>query len=284
MQAILDAARDDGRPSPPSPPRTQDAVLSLARPAPASADPTSTATTLFQSGDVAGALAVISACQNTECRTLEATIRNFDARSQHPESLNAEELSSLYALVSSGNERAQPVRDQLVARLFIKASQAKTTGNWTRAIELAKQVLRVDPQHVGGQALLNEGRNQAREVYLRGYQLKDQSPADALRLFKQVMAMTPPDDDNHQKAQSRANELEAELGQSDGVVVIPLHGAKELMLSQNIQRVAVGDSEVADVQVLGPRKLGLKGMAVGKTTLLVWLSNGQRESRLLEVR
>lgn len=285
VQAILDQAR--GNSAPPAPIAGNDAVLSLNRPAPTSADPTSTALTLFQNGDLPGALAAVGACPNTACRALEANLRDYDTRSQHPESLDEAEILSLYALHqklsgSTWSERDRPLRTQLVSKLFIKASQAQTTGNWTRAVELANQVLRMDPQHLGALALLEEGRNQAREVYLRGYQIRDQSPTDAIRLFKQVMAMTPPSDETHQKARLRV--MEAELGQMDGVVVIPLHGSKDLVLAQNIQRVAVGDPDVADVQVLGPRKLGLKGMGEGKTTLLVWLTNGQRESRLLDVR
>jgi hypothetical protein len=55
---------------------------------------------------------------------------------------------------------------------------------------------------------VSEARNQAREIYLRGYQLKDSSPDEAIRLFKDVMNMTPSDDDNHQKAKSRIAELQ----------------------------------------------------------------------------
>ena len=40
--------------------------------------------------------------------------------------------------------RRKPPRTQLVSKLFVKASQAKTTGNWPRAIELARKVLKVD--------------------------------------------------------------------------------------------------------------------------------------------
>ena len=57
-------------------------------------------------------------------------------------------------------------------------------------------------------SLINEGRSQARESYLRGYQLKESSPDEAIRLFKDVMNMTPPDDETHQKAKSRIAELQ----------------------------------------------------------------------------
>lgn len=48
----------------------------------------------------------------------------------------------------------------------------------------------------------------AHELYLRGYQLRESAPDEAAKLFKQVMAMTPPEDENHQKAKSRLAEIE----------------------------------------------------------------------------
>jgi Flp pilus assembly secretin CpaC len=52
----------------------------------------------------------------------------------------------------------------------------------------------------------------------------------------------------------------------------------------DIQRVAVGDGDLIDVSVVGARVLRIKGVHVGKTTLLVWLKDGQRESKVIEVR
>lgn len=46
------------------------------------------------------------------------------------------------------------------------------------------------------------------ELYMRGYQLREANPDEAARLFKQVMAMTPASDENHQKAKSRLTDLE----------------------------------------------------------------------------
>lgn len=51
----------------------------------------------------------------------------------------------------------------------------------------------------------------ARDVYLRGYQLKESSPLEAAKLFRQVMQMTPPDDETHQKAKSRIAEVRQRL-------------------------------------------------------------------------
>ena len=169
----------------------------------------------FKNGDSAGALSLAQACANKhkQCATLEGQIKDFEAKSKKLEDLNEDGLVALYELdkkIAGGtsSELSRPVRTQLVSKLFVKASQAKTTGNWSRAIELARRVQQADPGHNGAQALINEGRGQAREIYLRGYQLKESSPDEAIRLFKDVMNMTPPDDETHQKAKSKVAELQ----------------------------------------------------------------------------
>ncbi len=169
----------------------------------------------YKNGDSSGALSLAQACANkfAQCRTLESQIKEFETKSKRVEELNENDLIATYELdkkIAGGasSELSRPLRTQLVSKLFVKASQSKTTGNWSRAIEYARKVLQADPAHVGAQALVNEARNQAREVYLRGYQLKESSPDEAIRLFKDVMNMTPPDDDNHQKAKSRVAELQ----------------------------------------------------------------------------
>ena len=81
-------------------------------------------------------------------------------------------------------------------------------GNWSRATEYARKVLQAAPEHHGAQALVQEARNQAKDVYLRGYQLMETNPDEAIRLFKEVMNMTPSDDEYNQKAKARMAELQ----------------------------------------------------------------------------
>ena len=47
---------------------------------------------------------------------------------------------------------------------------------------------------------------------------------------------------------------------------------------RDISRVAIGDPEIADVTVAGPRTLRVQGMSLGRTTLLVWFAGGPRMS------
>lgn len=169
----------------------------------------------YKNGDSSGALSLAQACANKfgQCRNLESQIKEFETKSKRVEELNENDLIAMYELDKkiaggSSSELSRPLRTQLVSKLFVKASQAKTTGNWSRAIEYARKVLQADPGHVGAAALVNEARSQARDVYLRGYQLKESSPDEAVKLFKDVMNMTPPDDETHQKAKSRIQEIQ----------------------------------------------------------------------------
>ena len=169
----------------------------------------------FKNGDSSGALSLAQACANKfqQCRTFESNIKEFETKSKRLEDLNENDLVALFELdkkIAGGtsSELSRPIRTQMVSKLFVKASQAKTTGNWPRAIELARKVQAADPGHVGAQALITEGKTQARDAYLRGYQLKDNSPDEAIKLFKDVMSMTPSDDETHQKAKSRIAELQ----------------------------------------------------------------------------
>jgi hypothetical protein len=169
----------------------------------------------FKTGDSSGALSLAQACanKNPKCRDLEAQIKEWDSKSKKVEDLSEGDLIGLFELDKkiaggSSSEQSRPIRTQLVTKLFMKASQLKTTGNWSRATEYARKVLAADPNHAGAQSLVNDARTQAKDVYLRGYQLKETNPDEAIRLFKDVLNMTPADDDYNQKAKTRLAELQ----------------------------------------------------------------------------
>ncbi len=169
----------------------------------------------FRTGDESGAVSLAEACaaKYAQCRTLDAQIKEFDSKLKTLDQLPELELYNLFELdrkIAGGqsSDLSKPIRTRVAAQFYMKASQAKTTGNWSKAIENARRVLQADPAHAGAVNLLAEARNQARDVYLRGYQLKDNSPEEAARLFKEVIGMTPKDDEYHQKADARLAELQ----------------------------------------------------------------------------
>lgn len=60
-------------------------------------------------------------------------------------------------------------------------------------------------------------------------------------------------------------------------------GTQKVLSITGIQRVAIGDPSIADVKALGSNQLLVIGAAEGRTTLLVWKSNGQRLSYVVTV-
>jgi len=52
-----------------------------------------------------------------------------------------------------------------------------------------------------------EARERAMDLYMAGYQIRDRNPAEAIRLFREVVRLTPADDELHQKAQAQVKEL-----------------------------------------------------------------------------
>ncbi len=81
---------------------------------------------------------------------------------------------------------------------FRSASNAKAKGDWAGAVAAAQRVLRLEPNHEGAQAIVDDGRRQASELYLRGTQTPN--PKEALGYFRRVTQMTSPGDEVHEKA------------------------------------------------------------------------------------
>ncbi len=57
----------------------------------------------------------------------------------------------------------------------------------------------------------------------------------------------------------------------------------ESLVASGIERVAIGDAEVANVTPEKGRGLAVRGLSVGKTTLLLWMADGTRTSYLVDV-
>lgn len=169
----------------------------------------------FRNGDQSGAMSLAQACaaKNAQCRALEAQIKEFDTKNKNLENLSSADLKNLYLLdkkIAGGNssDLSKQLRTRLATVFYKEASNAKTVRNWVTAIQKAQTVLEVDPGHPGANAIIQEARSQAHDIYLRGYQLRETSPDEAGRLFKDVIMMTPPGDTDHEKAKSRLEELQ----------------------------------------------------------------------------
>ncbi|HCF56922.1 MAG TPA: secretin [Myxococcales bacterium] len=61
-------------------------------------------------------------------------------------------------------------------------------------------------------------------------------------------------------------------------------GTQKVINVPGIARIAIGDPSIADVKPLGSAQVLVVGQAEGRTTLLIWKSNGSRLSYLISVR
>ncbi|RYZ35869.1 MAG: hypothetical protein EOO71_33900 [Myxococcaceae bacterium] len=60
-------------------------------------------------------------------------------------------------------------------------------------------------------------------------------------------------------------------------------GAKRTLTVPGLSRVALGDPSIADVETTGADGVRISGLAVGKTTLIVWDNAGKRRTYLIDV-
>ena len=170
----------------------------------------------FKNGDVTGARSLAQGCAKKYplCRALQSGLEVLETKSRNLESLSDGDLLTLFKLDKelaggTSSETSKPLRTRLASRYFLKASQAKTTVNWAKAVEYGRQALAAEPGHPGAQAIVTEAKQLSADLYFRAYQLRDSDQAEALKLFKEVLAMTPPDDQNHVKAQGYIERFEA---------------------------------------------------------------------------
>jgi alkanesulfonate monooxygenase SsuD/methylene tetrahydromethanopterin reductase-like flavin-dependent oxidoreductase (luciferase family) len=129
------------------------------------------------------------------------------------EDLDAKGLGRLLDLdkkITNGRGSSKMARNAgtRASNIFFKsASAAKASGQYGRAMENAQRALQADPSHAGANNIVAEMRAKAKDLYLQAYALKDTNPEDAVPKFREVMAMTPSDDETHQKAKSWVEKL-----------------------------------------------------------------------------
>ncbi len=171
----------------------------------------------FKAGDVSGAFALANDCaakKIPQCKSLKEKIAAFQADYPKLESLPAAKLEKLLDLDeeisgAGGSKMAGQIGTRLASSLYKSASSAKAAGEWGRAMDYAKRTLRADPGHAGAQAMVKELRGKAKDLYLQAYQIEAVGENEqAIRMYKDVLAMTPKDDEYHQKARNRLDKLE----------------------------------------------------------------------------
>jgi tetratricopeptide (TPR) repeat protein len=184
-------------------------------PPPPTAPPWEQAVARFVDADVSGAVALLNACiaKQPKCKAILKDITEFQNLYKKLEDLDAKGLARLLALDkeitgSRGPSKMARNAGTRAANIFYKsASAAKAAGQWARAVEYARRTLQADNSHAGAQNILSDLKAKAKEIFLQAYALKDANPEDAIPKFREVIAMTPADDETHQKAQTWLDKL-----------------------------------------------------------------------------
>ncbi len=168
----------------------------------------------FMAGDLQGAVAMANACagKHSQCKSLLGQMTEFGNLYKKLESLDARGLSRLLDLDrritgGRGSTMARKAGTRAANIFYKSASAAKAAGQWGRAMDYARRALRAESGHAGANAIVTELRQKAKDLYLQAYALKDTNPDDAVPKFREVLAMTTPDDETHQKAKSWIEKL-----------------------------------------------------------------------------
>jgi tetratricopeptide (TPR) repeat protein len=184
-------------------------------PPPPPKDPWEQAVARFVDGDLSGGVALANACEakSKACKGGLKDMTEFGNLYKKLEDLDAKGLARLLALdkdITGARGPSKMARNAgtRAANIFYRsASAAKAAGQWSRAVEYAKRTLQADPGHAGASNILSELRTKAKDIFLQAYALKDANPEDAIPKFREVIAMTPADDETHQKAKNWIEKL-----------------------------------------------------------------------------
>jgi hypothetical protein len=171
----------------------------------------------FQSGDQSGAYALAEQCATmkgqpgAQCKALKGQISEFGDRlkkvTNNPDNINdIVNLVELDRKITGG--APSPLSKVFVKKasdaLCVKATNYKGT-NWAAAIEQAKKALSIDPNSACAAGLIQEGKAKAKDRFLQAYTADNED--DKIKGFKEVIAMTPKDDEYHLKAVSKLSEM-----------------------------------------------------------------------------
>lgn len=273
----------------------------------------------YRAGDVEGALQrAKTECRADECADLEVKLAKAASLSSRIGALTPAEREALgeldEALAPGGTSaialqlrapRAEPSPQgspEGVQGLADQARDLAKARNYEAAVSRLKKCVRIDPRNAECFMLL--GSTYAKLA------TRDSSAVDmekARKAYEQFLAVAPPDDEYVPKVRmilEAAAETESDAEPANdatpgvewdtgpqpgdpmgnGELAIAVGGTGSIDAPEDIARVAIGDGSVADVRVVGARKLIVEGVEPGKTTVLFWLTSGARQAWLIDVR
>jgi tetratricopeptide (TPR) repeat protein len=169
----------------------------------------------FRAGDLKGAISAAERCAvkaSEPCRHLLGQLQEIAGllgRTQQLELRDLERLLELDMRAAGGHASSlvAPAVARAAGLYYNEAVRAKGAAQWPRAMELAARALRLAPDHRAALAIVSELKARAKELFVFAYSLKDTAPDEAVQRFKEVLALTPADDEFHRKAQTWIEKL-----------------------------------------------------------------------------
>jgi len=117
------------------------------------------------------------------------------------------DLPGALELAHACSRSSRPCKTELKALMEFSAISRKEPGklgpqDLPRLVALDKRLTGTQTSSPLAQKFIIEARSKAREAFLMGYALKDTEPDEARKRFREVLALTLPDDETHQKAKN----------------------------------------------------------------------------------
>jgi Inner membrane component of T3SS, cytoplasmic domain len=168
----------------------------------------------FATGDATGAFSLAEACaaKDATCKKLKGQIMEYGDLLKKAENASPNQLVAMIELdlkicgeAGGPSPPSRTYQKKASDALCLKASGFKTVGNLVSALDAAKKARSVDPSSLCANAMITEGKGAAKQRFMEGYTNGDQD--EQIKAFKDVIAMTPPDDEWHQKAKRKLEEL-----------------------------------------------------------------------------
>jgi tetratricopeptide (TPR) repeat protein len=131
-----------------------------------------------------------------ENRDAEQAVNDLTVAERHARAVNA------------GGTLHQQVRTRLADMHFLQGRVAFNGRRYAVAFNHYNEALKANPQHRYAQTGMDELRKLGEELYLEAYMVRTLNRETAIRQFRQVIAMTPPDFEYHQRSRERLAELE----------------------------------------------------------------------------
>ena len=188
--------------------------VSLPSPTVAVAVPWEPAVKHFIDGDLSGAVAMANGCvaKAAHCKDLLRQMAEFGELQKRVEDLDQRGLRRMLDLSNSitngrGSKLAGSAQTRGAGNFYKTAATAYAAKQWGKAAEFARMTTKADPNNSAAKAMLDELKGKAKEIYLYAYQQEREAPEDALQKYKDVLAMTGPDDEYHSKAQKKITAL-----------------------------------------------------------------------------